>query len=323
MVKGSVLVTGCDSGLGLALLCKTTAGQNVAASVIEGRNIDILSCRSDCHGGLCLLDKGATYVLDITRLDEVEGFREVLEDKLNNGDLPPLYSIVNNAGIWRFGLTTEAFKSRERRKVAVETWREVLDVNLIGTLQITLALGNLLKSNSNNFAPRIFFISSVLDSHSLPGQGAYVASKFAICGLHETLCHELDGNIIPIIVKPGALKNTKLFNRDLNVEEPVDVYSDGDEDIIKASYRLLLKTGGDCRVVAQTVLYGLEQKYPKYEYSNFVGAIPFKIADYVPRVAFVKLVKLVLQNLALLYFPVRRLFKLVWYKTWGKSRNAD
>ncbi|ORM39390.1 putative oxidoreductase YbbO [Babesia sp. Xinjiang] len=305
MDKSSVLVTGCDTGLGLALcallphhgyfviaICQSEAGQRRTNRVINGEPSTSEGVpRVDSEGWL-VGKKGVSYVLDITLINHVELFREQLAKRIANKEIPPLYSVINNAGIWRFSMLTDAFESLESRQAEVNRWREVFETNVIGSLQITTAFAGHLTRSADNLSPRIFFVSSVLDKHSLPGQSAYVASKYAINGLHETLCHELAAtDITPIIVKPGPLRNTNLFIRDLNLNEP----------------GLLLNAAGDCRHVAQTILYGLRQRYPKYEYSNFIGTIPFKIAEYVPRKIFVHFVRLVLRKLALLYFTVRRL----------------
>ncbi|GIX62798.1 SDR family oxidoreductase [Babesia caballi] len=324
MYERSVLVTGCDSGLGLALCgllprnghfviatCRTEEGRLLAFKALNNQPHS-----ADIHpavdsAGWLLCDGGACHLLDVTSLTAVEEFREDVVRRIANKTFPNLHSLVNNAGIWRFSLLRDTFASAASRQAEIERWKDVLDTNLLGALRMTAAFAGSLAEAADGSKPRVVFISSVLDRHALPGQGAYVASKFALTGLYETLCHELScTNIVPIIIRPGALRNTKLFHQDLDLDESVQPCTPQTEsDILKASYRILLNVAGDCNGVAQTVLQALQDKHPKFEYSNVVGSLPFKLAEYVPRGLFVTVVRTVLRNLARLYFGVVALFR--------------
>lgn len=320
MYKGSIIVTGCDSGLGLSLCrllplhdffviatCTSVDGQQKAINALCNSTKCIDIAVSDSENGFKICLYGASYVLDITSSMAVEEFQRKVISYVKCNTFPHLYALVNNAGIWRLSVFEDALSSPEKRCREVEMWREVMETNLFGTLRMTLAFASHISSTVSGLQPRILFISSVLDSHSLPGQGAYVTSKFAINGLYESLCHELYAqNIRPIIIRPGALRNTDLFRRDLRLDDPdYKVGLENDKDNLTASYRLLLNMAGDCNDVAQHVVRILEDSNPDGRISNITGALPFRIAEYTPRQVFIWLVRTVIYNLAKVYYSIR------------------
>ncbi|KAK1443392.1 NAD(P)-binding rossmann-fold domains containing protein [Babesia gibsoni] len=316
MFKGSVVITGCDSGLGLAL-CRIlpTHGFFVVATCTSREGIrKALEVLSDENGsdsdeltasGFCCkrCGNGACYLLDVTSSMDVETFHKDVLHSVRANTYPALYALINNAGIWRFSLLEESFKSAEKRNMEVDMWREVMETNLLGSLRMTLTFVNNLEPNSDGCMPRIIYLSSVLDRHALPGQGAYVASKFATSGLYETMCHELvDKDVKPIIVRPGALRNTKLFHRDLKIDDPDYVEQlHKDDDLIRASYRLLLNVAGDCNSVATTITEILLDRNPRGEYSDVAGSLSFVLADYIPRSIFVRFVRFALYAIGRMY----------------------
>nr|BAN65103.1 hypothetical protein [Babesia bovis] len=319
MLEASVLVTGCDSGIGLELcrilpkhayyviaICKTNDGRIRANRAIDPNFVshDINNSRIN------FMKLGCSFLGDVANQDEIESIRIDIKELIDNGIVPPLYALINNAAIWRFSLLTEAFVTKNTRKKEISMWNEVINTNLFGSLITVLCFTNMLKAHENGNQPRVKFISSVLDRNSLPGQGAYVTSKYGISAIHETLCHELhDSGIYPVIIRPGALKNTNLFVKDLRLHNPPCECPLTSTEVMRESYRILLNCGQDCNIVARTILQALDQPKPRYEYSNFMGAMPFRIAEYIPRWIFVNVVKIVLQKLALLYFPAQNLLR--------------
>lgn len=110
--------------------------------------------------------------LDVTNESEVIGFFNKLPTNSRN------LTLINCAGINANALT---------KKFDVESFRNVIDVNLVGTFLMSKhALAIML---DNKFG-RIINISSVVPQIGIPGTAAYSASKSALWGLSKTIAAE-------------------------------------------------------------------------------------------------------------------------------------
>ena len=72
-------------------------------------------------------------------------------------------------------------------KADLSKWREVINVNLIGTFNMIHFLLPVMRQNGFG---RIINFTSVVCKYPTPGISAYVASKSALCGLTKTLAVE-------------------------------------------------------------------------------------------------------------------------------------
>lgn len=101
----------------------------------------------------------------------------------------PIDVVVNNAGLTQ----SKADPAHDEKPVAdldVETWDAVLETNLRGAFLCSkAALPGMLERG----AGRLIHVSSGHGIAGRPNRAAYVASKFGLEGLHETLAMELDG----------------------------------------------------------------------------------------------------------------------------------
>ena len=108
--------------------------------------------------------------------------------------------LINNAGVSHSLATVD--------KLPVETWRQVIDINLTGTFLVTRAALPLMRGGStivNNLsvAARVVFA----------GESAYCASKHALLGFNNTLREELRPRGIRVVaLMPGAT-NTDLWDQ--------------------------------------------------------------------------------------------------------------
>jgi NAD(P)-dependent dehydrogenase (short-subunit alcohol dehydrogenase family) len=176
-----VLITGCSSGIGRALVgvCRSY-GWGVIATA---RNLDSLA---DIKDG----DDLRKIRLDVTDPASIQTAVQAVEGL-------PLHALVNNAGYGQMG-PLEALRTEELR-LQIET-------NVIGLHAVTNAFLPLIR-RCRAGEGRIVQIASVLGRLSIPMTGAYNASKHAVVALAETLRLEIGDKIPVILVEPGAIQS--------------------------------------------------------------------------------------------------------------------
>ncbi len=180
MTQRSILITGCSSGIGLD-----------AARTLHARGWRVLAtCRqeADCER---LRNEGLeSFVLDYASSDSVQGAaRHALE--LTGGTLDALF---NNGAYAIPGLIEDL--PREALQTLFET-------NVFGQFELINALLPTMRAQGHG---RIINCSSVLGFAALPFRGAYVASKFAMEGLSDTLRLEMqDTSIHIVLIEPGPI----------------------------------------------------------------------------------------------------------------------
>jgi len=176
-----VLITGCSTGIGRALVnvCREF-GWGVIATA---RNLDSLA---DLKDG-CNLRK---IRLDVTDMDSIRSAVAAVDDL-------PLRALINNAGYGQVG-PLEALRPDELRLQ--------LETNVVGLHAVTYAFLPLIR-RCRAGEGRIVHIASVLGRLSIPMAGAYNASKHAVVALAETLRLEIGGQVPVILVEPGAIQS--------------------------------------------------------------------------------------------------------------------
>jgi 3-oxoacyl-[acyl-carrier protein] reductase len=173
-VGRSVLVTGGNRGIGLAIARRMAAG---------GDSVTVTSRTGQRVEGVAVVP---CDVRDTVSVDAA--FTEV---ELNQG---PVEVLVANAGITSdqmFALMKE------------ETFTDVVDTNLTGSYRVAKrAVRRMMKMQRG----RIIFISSITGLHGWPGQTNYAASKAGLVGLARSLVRELGSRgITANVVAPGLI----------------------------------------------------------------------------------------------------------------------
>ncbi|KQR11023.1 SDR family oxidoreductase [Cellulomonas sp. Leaf334] len=195
------LVTGASSGIGAATVRRLRAdGWDVVATA---RRADRLAALADETGA-------TTIVADVT--DDADVAR--LAAEVAEGG--PLDALVNNAG-GAFGL--DPVESSQ-----LDHWRQMYELNVLGTLRVTQALLPHLRDGDGG---DIVVVTSTAAHGTYEGGAGYVGAKHAERMLATTLRWEILGEPIRVIeIAPGAVAT----------EEFSMVRFDGDSERAAAVY---------------------------------------------------------------------------------------
>ncbi len=199
-IKGKTfIVTGAGSGIGKEITIQIIKkGGSVAAVDINSKSLELLKSE------LKKCDNLTTHVLDMSKLDTFEGFRDDFykEHKVIDG-------LINNAGI------IQPFVKLENLDLDIAN--KIMDVNFNGPLKLTkMFLKDLMKRPEAN----ITNISSMGGFFPFPGQTVYGASKAALKILTEGLYAEmLDTNVNVMVVFPGAIATNIAANSNIEISQ--------------------------------------------------------------------------------------------------------
>lgn len=167
---GVVLVTGSSQGIGRALA--TACAEAGAHVVINARSADTVQTAVDQLVDAGLSASGA--VADVTDEDAVVAMVTEIEATIG-----PISGLINNAGIQRRAPVLD---------FDVETYREVIDMNLVSPFIVSKAVG---KHMAERARGRIVNIGSVQSQLGRPSIVPYTASKGGVVLLTRGLCADL------------------------------------------------------------------------------------------------------------------------------------
>jgi 3-oxoacyl-[acyl-carrier protein] reductase len=171
-VSRSVLVTGGNRGIGLAIARRLAAG---------GDQVTVTSRSGDPVEGLTVVRCDVT---DAAAVDAAFGRAEKEQG--------PVEVLVSNAGVTHDQLLA---------LMKEEDFTAVVDTNLTGAYRVAKrAVRGMMRQRRG----RLIFVSSVVGLLGSPGQANYAASKAGLVGLARSLARELaPRNITANVVAPG------------------------------------------------------------------------------------------------------------------------
>jgi NAD(P)-dependent dehydrogenase (short-subunit alcohol dehydrogenase family) len=194
-----VVVTGASSGIGRATVEALAAGGATVTAV--ARRGEVLDELARAHPGD---EDGRGRVLPMPAdVADAEAVERIAAETV--GRTGKLDAWVNNAAVQQYGRFEE---------VPLDEWRRVLEVNLFGYAHGARAAIPWFREQGEGV---LINVASVLAKVPAPMQSAYVASKYAIRGLTESLRQELrDAPDIELCtVLPGPI-DTPLFQHAAN-----------------------------------------------------------------------------------------------------------
>ncbi|NWS08273.1 RDH16 dehydrogenase, partial [Motacilla alba] len=207
-----VLITGCDSGFG-----------NLLARQLDARGLRVLAA--------CLTDTGAkqlraatskrlqTVLLDVTSSKSIADVTAWVRERVGDQGL---WGLVNNAGI--------AIPTAPNEWLSKEDFVKVLNVNLVGVVEVTLSLLPLVRRARG----RVVNVASVMGRVSFFG-GGYCPSKYGVEAFSDSLRLEMRNFGVKVcVIEPGYFK-TMITNVE-NLEKNFHACWEKLPAEIKASY---------------------------------------------------------------------------------------
>ncbi|WP_425053969.1 SDR family NAD(P)-dependent oxidoreductase [Psychromarinibacter sp. S121] len=274
MAQKSVLITGCSSGIGYD-----------AAHTLKARGWRVFaSCRKqdDC-------DRLIAEGLESPRIDyDDEVSIDTGLDAVLAATGGTLDAVFNNGAYGIPGLVED---------LPTEALRAILQTNLIGYHHLTRRLIPVMRAQGGG---RIVNCSSVMGYTSYPWRGAYVATKWALEGLTDTLRLELHGEPIHVVlIEPGLITTKFGANGRIQFEKWIDWRNSIHRDRYEKD--LMRKWRGDnpqaglevpASHVTAKLIHALESRrpHPRYKitklahFAKFLTRIlPTRASDWVVR----------------------------------------
>lgn len=243
----SILITGCSSGIGRCVAHGLKArGWRVFATARQAGDSDRLRVDGLESLTLDLRDSVAIQTAVAEILDRTGG---------------RLDALFNNGAYGQPGAVEDLSR---------ESLREQFETNLFGTQELTNQFIPIMRRQNGG---RILYTSSVLGLVAFPYRGAYVASKFALEGLADTLRLELVGTGIQVcLIEPGPILSQFRDNAHAAYRRHIRAETSPHRDRYAAMEARLLKEGPAApftlppEAVLRRVIHALESPRPRARY---------------------------------------------------------
>ena len=243
----TILISGCSSGIGHCVATGLARrGYRVFASARKAEDVRMLAAEGLESVQLDLADSASIH-------------RAVNEVLVRTGGR--LDGLFNNGAYGQPGAVEDL-----RREVL----REQFETNLFGTVELTNLIIPVMRAQGHG---RIVMNSSVLGLVALPYRGAYIASKYALEGVADTLRLELRGSGIHVsLIEPGPIESRfransfAAFRRNIDKAHSVhrDKYLNMEQRLTKQGVAVPFTLPPDA--VLSRVVHALENRHPKIRY---------------------------------------------------------
>jgi NAD(P)-dependent dehydrogenase (short-subunit alcohol dehydrogenase family) len=257
---GPVLVTGANSGIGLATTLRfASRGWDTWGTVRSAMKATVLRQAAAKAG---VADRVHPVVLDVS------DHQAVVE---RWPELPAFHAVVNNAGYSELGAVEE---------VSADDARRQLDVNLIAPAVVTSCALPAMRERGDG---RIVMMSSIAGRAAvLPLNGWYHASKFGLEALSDVLRMEVASfGVKVIVVEPGFFKtNIEQRARDKATDlEAGDTPYRAAYGRMRTAADLMSSVAPPPDLVARTVVAAVESRRPLKRYLVGVDALAMVVGN--------------------------------------------
>lgn len=243
----SILITGCSSGIGKACAIGMKArGWRVFATARTDADLAMLD-------GLGL----EAIRLDYREANSIVACAETVLARTGDG----IHALFNNGAYGQPGAVED---------LATEHLRAQFETNLFGWHDLTRRLVPAMRAQGTG---RIVQCSSVLGMVALKYRGAYIASKFALEGLTDTLRLELTGTGIHVsTIRPGPIASRFVEHSMSRFHATIDVEASPHRDVYERRLARMAKGGANRfklppEAVFERLVHAVESPRPKPHYS--------------------------------------------------------
>ena len=244
----SILITGCSSGIGYD-----------AARTLAQRDWHVFAtCRQEADCERLRAEGLESFRLDYEDEASIRAAMSEVTER-TGGSLDALF----NNGAYAIPAASEDLPRN--------ALRAIFEANLFGWHDLTCQAIKLMRSQGHG---RIVMNSSVLGLVPMPWRGAYVATKFALEGLTDTMRVEMAGTGIKLIsIEPGPVTSDIRKNATKQFEKHIDWQSSArraqyENSLLK---RLYADTGKDAfelpaSAVTKKLIHAIEASRPRPRY---------------------------------------------------------
>ncbi len=255
VISKSVLITGCSTGIGRATALRLAqAGWKVYATA---RSVEKLAD----------LEKAGCRTLALDVMDEASMAAAVRHIEQEDGAVGVL---INNAGYSQSGAL---------ETVDIDDVRRQFETNVFGLLRLTqLVLPGMRRQGWG----KVVNISSMGGKFTLPGGGAYHATKYAVEALSDALRFEVRGfGVDVVLVEPGLIRTdfsqAAVGSMSTSLQKAEGPYAGFNSAVAQSTQDAyvkgpLAKLAGEADDVAQVIQRSIEARRPRARYTVTASA---------------------------------------------------
>src|SRR5919109_2290216 len=241
------LVTGSSSGIGYATSLELARNGYFTFATMRNpaKSADLVKTANDDNLQI------KVEKLDVTDPDSIRDAITKIDSLAGRIDV-----LINNAGFVSIGPLED---------ISIKEIQEQLDTNLLGAIRVTQQALPIMRRNRSGI---IVNISSVGGRFGLPGMSAYIATKFALEGLSESLAYEVAPfGIKVVLIEPGVVKtnvkdNSVVGRRAIRNDSPYSSVLGS----FNAAFNVLWENASTSDQVAATILQAISSPEPKLRY---------------------------------------------------------
>lgn len=242
-----VIITGCSSGIGFATALEFARHDYVVYATMRdlSKKASLQEIAKSQNLSLRIL---ALDVTDQNSIDEVISKIETEEGRI---DL-----LINNAGYGLFGSLEDT---------SIEEMKEQFETDYFGAVRMIKKVLPLMRKTHSG---KIINLSSLVGLVGFPFCSSYVATKFALEGLVESLRFELRKLGIQLsLIEPGVVKTNFYQNRKIAKNTtPTSVYNEWMNNFTKIGDSMFKKNATPPEVVGKKILEIAQENIMKPRY---------------------------------------------------------